>query len=185
MSDRGITSDLNAALRSSLVRPFVLLKAEFDSGTVAINTHPRDIVYDGTTYVGAGPIMKVGVPLETAEVRAPTASIQLNGLDASILALSQNEPYQGRPVTAYLGVFDGTGAVIADPDVMGGGLIDVMEEEEGGDTASITMSIESELADLERARERRYTPEDQKRDYPADEGMKFMAALQDLELIWR
>lgn len=185
MSDRGISTDLNAALRSSTVRPFVLLKAEFDSGVVPLSTHPRSITFDGIEYVGAGPIMKLGLPPEVAEIRAPGASIQLNGLDSSIITIAENESFQGRPITAYLGAYDASGAVIADPDIIGGGFIDQIEEIEDGDRATVTVTIGSELDDLERPRERRYTPEDQALDFPDDGAMRFVAALQDKEIIWR
>jgi hypothetical protein len=46
------------------------------------------------------------------------------------------------------------------------------------------LTAESRLIDLERSRERRYTSEDQKIDYPNDKGLEFIADLQDKEIVW-
>jgi hypothetical protein len=62
--------------------------------------------------------------------------------------------------------------------------MDVMGIEDSGDTANINVTAESRLIDLERSRERRYTSEDQKINYPNDKGLEFIADLQDKELVW-
>jgi hypothetical protein len=62
--------------------------------------------------------------------------------------------------------------------------MDTMGIEDSGDTANIGLTAESRLIDLERSRERRYTSEDQKIDYPNDKGLEFIADLQDKEIVW-
>ena len=62
--------------------------------------------------------------------------------------------------------------------------MDTMGIEDTGDTANISLTAESRLIDLERSRERRYTSEDQKIDYPNDKGLEFIADLQDKEIVW-
>jgi hypothetical protein len=73
---------------------------------------------------------------------------------------------------------------VADPVLQFEGRLDVPAIEDGEDTATIAISYESELIDLERARERRYTPEDQAIDYPGDLGFAYVAALQDAQITW-
>ena len=62
--------------------------------------------------------------------------------------------------------------------------MDVMSIQESGEQATINITGESRLIDLEIARERRYTSEDQKIDFPDDKGLEFVADLQDKQIIW-
>ncbi len=49
---------------------------------------------------------------------------------------------------------------------------------------AITLSAESYLASLERARLRRYTHEDQQIEFPGDMGLEYVAAIQNAEIKW-
>jgi hypothetical protein len=62
--------------------------------------------------------------------------------------------------------------------------VDVPSISEGGDTATITITAENRLLDLERVRVRRYTQEDQARDDVTDLGFEFVPALQDKEVLF-
>ena len=62
--------------------------------------------------------------------------------------------------------------------------MDLMSIDDSGDTANINVTAESRLIDLDRTRERRYTSEDQKIDFPNDKGLEFIADLQDKEIVW-
>ena len=46
------------------------------------------------------------------------------------------------------------------------------------------MTVESRLIDLERARDWRYTSENQKSLYPNDKGLDFVVDLQDMPIAW-
>ena len=62
--------------------------------------------------------------------------------------------------------------------------MDVMTIEDAGDTANISLSAESRLIDLERARVRRYTNNDQQNQFAGDTSLRFVADLQDKEIAW-
>lgn len=64
------------------------------------------------------------------------------------------------------------------------GRMDVMMIDEGPETSAITVTAESELADLKRPRVRRYTHEDQQQLYPGDMGFEFVSGVMDLEIGW-
>ena len=55
---------------------------------------------------------------------------------------------------------------------------------DGGDTATIKLTAESRLIDLDRSRERRFTSEDQKIEFPDDKGLEYVDDLQDKEIVW-
>lgn len=76
------------------------------------------------------------------------------------------------------------GTIIADPDERFTGRADVMALSDDGQTATITLSVESRLIDLQRPRSRRYTHDDQQIYYPADLGLQYVADLQDKEFTW-
>ena len=62
--------------------------------------------------------------------------------------------------------------------------MDLMTIEDGGETASISVTAESRLIDLNRAKERRFTDNDQKIDYPDDKGLQHIQGLQEKQISW-
>tara|TARA_R100001460_G_scaffold2629_1_gene8370 strand:- start:5439 stop:6392 length:954 start_codon:yes stop_codon:yes gene_type:complete len=74
--------------------------------------------------------------------------------------------------------------IIYQPYTIFDGFMDVMRLSDSGGTANISVNCESQLIALERPNTRRYTPEDQKIDFPNDEGLDFVAGLQDDEIVW-
>jgi hypothetical protein len=59
-----------------------------------------------------------------------------------------------------------------------------MDIEEGAETSVIQLSVENRLLDLERARVRRYTSNDQQSRLPGDRGFDFVETIQDRDLFW-
>ena len=122
--------------------------------------------------------------MESAEVQANNLTITLSGIPSSLISSALNETYQGRSCKVHLGVLNDSGAVVSDPYLLFSGRMDLMNIDDGGQTCTISVSAESRLIDLDRTRERRYTSEDQKIDFPNDKGLEFIADLQDKEIIW-
>jgi hypothetical protein len=65
-----------------------------------------------------------------------------------------------------------------------GGFMDTMDIEDSGDSSIITLTVESKLVQLERAKERRYTHESQHSRYSGDTFFSFVSDLQDKEVVW-
>jgi len=59
-----------------------------------------------------------------------------------------------------------------------------MNIDEGAETSTIALSVESKLIDLERGRVFRYTDANQKSRYPDDKGFEFVEDLQDKRFSW-
>lgn len=74
--------------------------------------------------------------------------------------------------------------IVADPVELKRGKFDVVVLKNSGRECTIQAVYEDRLVDLEKPRIRRWTPEDQKRDYPDDEGFSEVAALVDAEFQW-
>ena len=158
--------------------------AEFPGGDVNIWSGYGDIVYNSDTYSGKGELLSISAIAETQDLRANAVTFGLSGIPSSYVSTAFNENYQGRPITSWFGVLDDNGALVSDPYQIFSGRMDVMEIEDNGRTAEIRINAESDMIDLRESRERRYTPEDQKIDYPSDEGLDFVPKIQDVELTW-
>lgn len=179
-----ISAALAAAFGADPVPIFALAKFEFDSGTVRLWTGVGDLTYAAELYLGVGGLLSLNLPSEAVEIRATGGSVELAGLDPSILALADTENYQGRRATILVGAKDSAGAIVVDPDTAYRGTIDTMESTEDGETATIVVALESRAAAFERAIERRYTPEDQALSYAGDKGFDYVAALQNKDIVW-
>jgi len=164
--------------------PALLVKAEFDSGDVRLWSGVGQITYNAEVYTGAGQLLGISEMTEVITVEAQGATFQLTGIDNSLLSLALSEPYQGRPITCYFATLTALGAIVADPTVLFKGRMDVLQIDEDGSTSTLSMQAENKLIDLKRTKVRRYTPEDQKHEYPADLGLDFVASLQEKELTW-
>ena len=182
---RNLSGGLEAATTADVVAPILLVEALFDSGAVRLWTGMGSLSFNGQTYLGAGNLLAVGGVQETQELRATGVDLTVSGVPSEMLSLALAEPYQGRGCKVYFGALDtNTGALIADPYQIFAGTIDVMSIAEGGDTATIGLSVESQMLDLERSRERRYEHEDQQIDYPGDMFFQYVPTLQDATITW-
>tara|TARA_B100001939_G_C16694260_1_gene510032 strand:- start:71 stop:628 length:558 start_codon:yes stop_codon:yes gene_type:complete len=181
---RSVTSSVNTIFESDSVKPFFAIDLDFDGGNFTAWTGYGNLEFGGTTYVGAGDFLSVSPIKENAEVQANGIDIALSGVPSDLISSALNETYQGRSCKLYLGVLDSSNAVVADPYILFSGRMDLMGIEDSGETANINITAESRLIDLDRSRERRYTSEDQKIDFPNDKGLEFIADLQDKEITW-
>ena len=179
---RDITSGFQTEIEADQLHPIYLFKAEFDGGDVRFWTGIGELTYDSEVYTGSGDLLRFDPVTETQELTANGAVFRLSGLPSSIVSIALSEPYQGRPVTAWQAVLDNNFALIADPYQVFKGNMDIMTISDNGSEAEILLSAESELVVLTQSIERRYTPEDQKQDYPNDLGLDFVPLIQDIEL---
>lgn len=180
---RDLTTAVQNQLSADELQPFFAVKLNFDSGDLRLWTGYGDITVDSETYTGGGQVLNISQIEETVEVAARGISMSLNGVDSSLISLALSENYQTRSAKVYLGVLS-SGAVLASPYQLFDGRMDVLTIDDTGETATITMTAESRLIDLERPRLRRYTSEDQKLRHPNDTGLDFVAALQEKEIAW-
>lgn len=167
--------------QDSLV-PFLAVELLFDSGAVRLWNGYEDLTVDGDTYIGSGNLMQISGVEETGDIAARGVTLTLSGLDTEIISIALSENYQNRTARIFLGAIQSNGTVQSYQ--VFGGRLDVMNIEESGDTATISVTAESRLIDLERPRIRRYTSEDQKSLYPGDLGLDYVNDLQDKTLDW-
>ena len=181
---RSLSTDMQNVTTSTVVRPIILVEAEFDSATTRMWSGTGDLSWNSQTWIGTGQLLRVDAMEESVEMRAVGTTVTLSGIPSELLSIALQEDYQGRQLTVYLGAFNDFGSVITSPVIVFKGRMDIMTISESGDSASIQVNVENRLIDFERPRERRYTSEDQKIDFPSDKGFEFVSTIQDKEIVW-
>lgn len=180
---RDLTASVITQLQAASVEVGILFEGEFASGWVRLWSGIGNLSWNGYTWTGTGNLLAISGIDETVEVRAAGITVSLSGIPSDLLSAALGDARSGRVGRVYLAFFSG-GSIVADPILQFEGRLDVPAIEDGPETATISISYESELIDLERARERRYTPEDQQIDFPGDLGFDYVASLQDAQIVW-
>lgn len=178
---RGLTTAQINALTAETVRRAFAVELEFDSGTSRIVTAPHDIVLDGNTFIG-GTIAGISEIEESAELGASSISAVLAGIPRDAITLALNEPFQNRPATVWLVVFDDAWVPL-DPIVLFRGRIDEMVIDLGA-TARVSVTLSNRLVDWERPNLRRYSDEEQQARHAGDFGFQYAAAMATKEITW-
>jgi hypothetical protein len=178
------TDDFIAALEAPLLRPAFLVSMQFASSTVNAWTGRGTLTWNGTDFLGTGTMGEVAVVEEGSTVQARGTTLTLSGIDATLLGDALNDLRQGLPVTIWLALFDATPAVIGNPVIAFRGRMDQPTITVNGMTATIAINCESRLMDLNVPAERRYTNEDQWRDWPGDRGFEFVNSVQEVTIYW-
>lgn len=181
---RNLSAAMQAISQAKVLRPIVLIDLLFDSGSVYLWNGHGNLTNNSNDYIGAGELLAIGAISERTDLTATGASITLNGIKQSLLTISLSEPYQNRTAIIRLGAINESGDVVADPVVMFQGKMDVMTIEDSGEIATITVQCESKFMQLDRAKVRRYTAEDQKIDHPTDTFFDYMAKIQEMAIPW-
>lgn len=204
---REIGTGIATALEANEIQPFFGVQLYLDSQPLYFWTGLGDLTIGGITYLGTGQFLSISEMEETAEIAAKGAVITLSGIPSNLISLAITEPYQGRICKIMFGAIDANreyllaedGSYIlredsgriditlgeATPAVeLFSGYIDRMDIDEGPDTSTIAISIESRLIDLERARIFRFTDQSQKSRHPNDRGFEFVEDLQDKQFNW-
>lgn len=204
---RDIGTGIATALEATEVQPFFGVQLYLDSGNLFFWTGLGDLTVGGITYVGTGQFLKISEMEETAEIAARGATITLSGIPSELISLALSEPYQGRICKIMFGAIDANRIYLLQEDGSyvlredGGridittgevtpvvelftGYIDQMIIDEGPETATIALNVESRMIDLERVRTLRFTDQSQKSRFPNDRGLEFVEDLQDKQFNW-
>lgn len=176
---RIVPSSILTALSQPEVQPFYAIEFSFDSGTIRLWTGYGDRTISGQTYTGSGSLLTISGMEEVADMSAKSTTVTLSGIPAELVSLALQEPYQNRPCRILFGVANSTDIVESFS-----GFMDKMTLEDSGDSASISMVIESKWVKLDRVNIRRYTSESQKSRYPNDTFFDYVSDLQDKEILW-
>ena len=165
-------------LSQNTIRPILLLKMEL-TPVVTFWNGVGDFLWNSDVYTGAGGLAKITTIKEQSLLQATGTRFELTGIPSENLNVALQAQYQNKIAKLWIALVDGSLNIIGTPTLLFLGRIDVMDIKEDGKTASIGVTVESRLRDLERPRIRYYTDIDQKERYPGDDGLSFVTAIND------
>ena len=189
---RTIDSGLLTALTGNSVEPYYAVELMFDTKTITgVEGNPIDVgplrlwtglgnrTIGGETYIGTGALLNIAAAEEVGDLSAKGMVLTLTGLESSIISLALQEPYQRRIAKVYLGEQSVTPVV-----EIFSGFMDTMQISDEPETATVVLTIESKLVELERSRNWRYTDESHKARYSGDSFFSFVQDIQDQQVAW-
>ena len=138
------------------------------------------VTIDGNSYIGGGDFLQFEPIAESLELGAEGVRVSFTAANSDLLTAALTEDYQNRDAYIYFGLTTAPD----DEQLLFQGYMDTLNFDDSGDRAIITLTIENKLRDLERARPRRYTNEDQEAAYTGDTFFSFVAAIQDVRVPW-
>jgi len=160
---------------------FQAVELFFDSGTVRLWNGVGDLVFGGNTYTGAGTLLGIDMVDEDETISAKGVTMHLSGVSSTIISAALNEHYRYRKATVHVGTID-AGVVSSFQDFSG--KMDVISFDDSGETSLATLAAESRFIDFDRARDHRWTSEDQKAMYPTDTAFDGLNVLQEANIQW-
>ena len=185
---RDITSDFNTAIKDTVVQPIFAIELEFSDGTLRFWTGYGDITMtaggSSKVFTGTGDLLNISPIGESSTLQMQGITVALTGIKSSLISTALTAQYTNRNGTLYMGLLNSSGAVIADVYTLFKGKMDVLNINEGAETSTITLKIESRLVSFDLPLNRMLTLEDQQVDYSTDLGFEFISSLQDKEIIW-
>jgi hypothetical protein len=181
---RGLTAGIDSAVEAGNVPAIVLVEMDFPSGFLRVNNSAVTFPWNGYNWLGLGNLGGIDAIKEGASLESRGLAFRLSGVPPANISFALGQQYQGRACNVWFAPLDpATHAVVADPVLIFSGRLDTMSIELG-ETATITVTAESRLADWARPRVRRYNHDDQQIDYPGDKGFAFVTSIVDKELRW-
>lgn len=181
---RSIDSTLNTEFSQTELTIIFFIKSVWDSGTVYLWTGYEDISWDGQTWTGAGHLVGISNVTETSELRASGMDFTLSGIPSALLSQALDDARQGNEVSLWVGALDSSHAIVGTPYKLFQGLMDVPTIKEGAETATITVSAENRLIELNRPNPVRYTDRFQQGRFSGDVGFEYVAGMQNKEVHW-
>ena len=171
-------------LSKTTIRPILLLKMDL-SPIAAFWNGVGSFLWNGDVYAGVGGLAKITTVKEQSLLQATGTKFELTGIPVKNLNIALQAKYQNKIARLWVALVDDSLNIIGDATLLFLGRIDVMEIKEDGKTASVGVTVESRLRDLERPRVRYYTDVDQKERHPGDDGLSFVTAINDgSRLVW-
>lgn len=155
------------ALASTASRAVAFVFLGLDSGPQRFTTASETIDWDSQTWVGLGNLLTLEPMRETETTEITGGKLTLSGVPASRISEALTENIQGRPITMWFAVMDEALAVLSAP-VEFAGRLNRYRFRRSSSLAELEITFESEMAIARRPKVRRFTQEDQQRDYPSD-----------------
>ena len=182
---RSLAAPVLAALASGAVSIAQLVRIQFTSGDVLLNSSNWDLAWDSLTYQGAYGLGSVSpVTDQPGEVQGIT--LAMDGGDSSriALALDDADEVQGAVATLRTALIETATYTVLDAPVDWLGKCDTMGISEDGNTAGVSVSAESKAVDLLRGTPATYSDSDQQAAFSGDLAFQYVVSQIDQPVVW-
>jgi hypothetical protein len=182
---KSYSSDFLDALAEGEVVLITLVKLEFPSGTIGLNTSNYTFSYGGTEYRAANGLGQIS-PVTDGSGDPGGIKLELQTFDSShvSLALDDEDEVQDSPVEIRTALLDLTTHQFVDAALDWAGYADTMTTSETGDTGSIMVSAESKGVDLLRGNPLVYDDPDQQSLVAGDKYLEYVVSQSDHPIKW-
>lgn len=135
------------------------------------------------TFQGVGSLGSISTVTEVSSVSATGVTLTLSGPDPATLQDGLTQLNQGNLAQIWLGAVQ-NGIVVADPVLIYQGLTDQVTVDVSEKSATVKLSLESRLSDLQREFNHKYTEQWQTQRYPGDNCLNSVEKLVDTQISW-
>ena len=180
---RGLTSAGVALVTAETVLSTRAVELAFASGTVRLCGGLAPIEIAGAVFDPVGMLGGISTMAERQDLQSSGITVTLAGVPRDIVAIARAEPYQGRRATVWEVILDPDTGLVIDAPVIFRGRMDQMNIRIG-EQASVELTLEDRLDDMDRPMLSRYSDEDQKRRLPTVRGFEFVSSTAEKEVIW-
>lgn len=170
-----------SALAGQSLGTIWLIRMDLAGGTVYLNTSASNVVWAGSTWMGAGVVGMVdAVQDQSGERRG--LKFTLSSVPPEYLSLGLSGGIRGKRVKVYEALLDDAG--IHDVPRIWSGSLNQPSIEEGAQTGQITFTAEHRGATFARPKPLRYTDGDQQRISPGDRSLQFVVSQANHPDVW-
>ena len=186
---RNLNATTSSNLALGVVKPAFFVTFEFDSADTRWWTGSGNISWDdGTgdgsqTFIGLGNLTGIELPRETQDGSAQGIAFGISGIPTSNTSLALTENYKNAPVYLWLATMTDETTISGTPYLMYKGLVDVMEMNDDGETAAISVKTEGFAYGVGPSEARR-TEQDQKERHSNDRSLRYVANIPEQEFLW-
>lgn len=182
---RNLSQEMINALSAPVIWPALLLRGFFKSGEIRLWTGVGMLVHEGIAYQGMGDLISISTIEETDDIKATGVQIVLSAIKTEVIALALLELERGRRGDIYFGcLYESGNSLVPSPTLLFRGRLNTAQIRDAVEGPQLVLGYENELIDLERPRTRRYTAQEQRRYYPGDAFLDYIADLVDKKLNW-
>lgn len=182
-TSRTLASALVTETNARIIRPITFVALSFDDGALYVHDWIGVQNWGGHTWAGVGDFGGVDVIEEGEQVSPFGITLTLSGITPQIASEALTQNYAGRACQLYLGALNVNGALVATPDLIWSGTMDVMNITNGSE-AKIRLACESDLIALRRVSGLLYTDAAARKLAPASTFFKYVPQMIEAKIRW-
>lgn len=187
---KDLLGDFLTALEADVLRPAFFFEGRFtalaggDPIYVRAWTGDRDITFKGETFEGNGWFLgSSSVEDSDAVDVSKSLTISLSAASEELRAVLLNTR-ANEPGTLWFALLDEDGAVI-DSAIEFAGFFETANFDKQSDSFTVSLRYETRTRNLSKSKERRWTDEQQRLDYPDDLGFQYMQDVAQWSGVWQ